>query len=132
MSNCKGCFHERNDEPDAVAQECEICIRNPKYPTKMMPERVLINGIEMTVPQDMYISRDRKTYEEKLKNRREAELIELLRKASEEKTPQYPKPYEPWVPVEPWTPYPEHYPKIRWETTCKVETSGDEKKEDSE
>lgn len=118
MSNCTGCFHETNDGP-SNAEECKICIRNPKYPTQIMPEKALLDGLEVSVPQDMYISKDRLLLEERRWRKREADLLNLLRKEDQPKTPDYPYPWLPQYP-DPYNP-PKYY---RQEWTVK-ETGDD-------
>lgn len=107
MSNCSGCHHAFGEKPNPHQEECTICIRNPKYPTMKMPEKAVIDGIELTVPQDMYISRDRKSYEEKILMKKLAELMRNLASKKKEKKPIV-WPYPTWKPdphIKPWEQY---------------------------
>lgn len=104
MSNCTGCHNAFGDNPNPHAKECTVCIRNPKYPTMKMPEKATIDGIEVTVPQDLYIARDRKNLEEKrMMKKLQAMLANLLLKRKKKPDP---------MPSIPWNPRPEHKP---WE-----------------
>lgn len=109
MSNCTGCHNAFGDHPNPHDEICKICIRNPKYPTKRMQELITIDGIEVKVPQDMYIARDRKNFEEKKMLRKLAELMKDFAEKSKRKPKQpdvYPWPYwDPQKPAKPWEYY---------------------------
>lgn len=118
MSNCTGCYNSFGDKPNPHRKECEICIRNPKYPTMKMPEKAIIEGIELDVPQDMYIARDRKNFEEKILMKKIAELLKEMKKKTKQK-PYYPyPPLNPDKPIKPWEYYWDyiHQFKTRWHT----------------
>jgi len=104
MSNCTGCKHAFGDLANPHEKECEICIRNPKYPTKKMPETAIVDDIELTVPQDMYISRDRASFEQKRLMQRIADILRstVPKQRKEEKIePKFPRmKYRP--PPSPW------------------------------
>jgi len=98
MSNCKNCYHEKKDKPDPNAPECQICIRNPEYPSKRMPKEIILEGVLLEVPQDMYIAKDRKLFEEK---------VHLSKEITKDKTriqdnTYYPN-WNPWVVAVDWT-----------------------------
>lgn len=98
MSNCTGCYHERGNKPDLACLECEICIRNPKYPTMKMPNIKEIDGIGLTVPQDMYISKDRARFEEKrFLKKLQRTMLDILQKR-EDLERKHPATYKrkPW------------------------------------
>lgn len=98
MSNCKGCFEAFGEDPNPHSLACQICIRNPKYPSMKMPEKAIIEEIELEIPQDMYIAIDRKKFEEKCFMKRLSEILSsLIRKEKEEKR----TPYQPWIPYTP-------------------------------
>lgn len=78
MSRCTGCFNSFGDNPNPHNKLCGVCIRNPKYPTERKEEQVIIDGITIDIPQDMYISRDRKAFEEQILMKKLAEAIEKL------------------------------------------------------
>lgn len=104
MSNCTGCANAFGDNPNPHAKECEVCIRNPKYPSMKMPEKAMIEGIEIEIPQDMYIAKDRKTFEEKRMMKKLAEMISSIL-SKRKKTEAIPKPYRPYNPdpsTKPW------------------------------
>lgn len=111
MTNCTGCYHSEKDKSKETCEECRICIRNPEYPSKKMPFKATVNGIEVQVPQDMYISKDRKKLEDRLKEKlviNLRKLIETLKRTSKkEKTLPYPYPSPGWEPYPPedvtWT-----------------------------
>lgn len=109
MSNCTGCANASGDNPNPHAKECEVCIRNPKYPSRKMPEKAILEGIEIEIPQDMYIARDRKNFEEKRMMKKLSEMISsiLSREKKKKNTPR---------PNRPWTPKPDYKPrKWYWE-----------------
>jgi len=98
-----------------------------------MPERTIIEGVELTVPQDMYITKDRKTFEEKILMFKLAELMHNLGKKEkkEEKKPIYPFPpilyRDPIIiykDVQPWSYYWDHVhrQRARWQVCQKAKT----------
>jgi len=112
MSNCTGCFHSFGDTPNPHARECEFCIRNPKYPTKKMPKKAIVQDIEIDVPQDFYITHDRKKLEERLLLKK---IGELIREVSERKKEKKIIPSPPSLPYEPIPYIPnDDYPWIRY------------------
>jgi len=105
--SCEGCYHSFGDKPNPHEKACEICIRNPKYPTKKMPATEVVDGIKLNVPQDMYISKDRKTFEEKVFMQKLAAILAEIQKKKQKKetwpkvspTPIWqrtPRGFEPW------------------------------------
>ena len=67
MSSCQGCYHDKREKDNEDRLYCSACIRNPEYPSKRGPEEVRIGNQMIRVPQDMYISKERKSLEERLR-----------------------------------------------------------------
>jgi len=100
MSSCEGCYEAFGDNPNPHSPLCAICIRNPKYPTMKMPEKVIIEGIELSVPQDMYVARDRQNFEQKQFMRKLAEILKSLN-LKEERKREKPPLLPTWYPEYP-------------------------------
>lgn len=128
MSRCKGCYHAIKEEADPKSEYCRICIRNPIFPTTRMPETAIIEGITVTIPQDMYISKDRKRLEGE-KQKREKTLfnkaIERIKRRKEKEKED--SPYSPYIPY-PYTWVPDPKAKETWQNYRYYQTTYDSEK----
>ncbi len=91
MSSCDGCYNYTGKVPDPEQKLCSICIRNPKFPTMKMPEKTIIEGIELTIPQDMFIATDRGKFEEQLFEKKLTYYRDILKRRIERPTSR------PWL-----------------------------------
>ena len=110
MSNCTGCYYAlESDEPSEVLERCKICLRNPKFPTKRLPTKITIKGVTLTVPQDFYITKDSKIFQDILFKMELTRVIHEYEEKEEYKRKRKPKfpGTEPIVPP----PYMPRYPE---------------------
>lgn len=62
---CTGCYHSTKEETPSICRECEICIRNPSvFSNRTLEKTVDIDGVAFTAPMDLYITHDRKRFED--------------------------------------------------------------------
>ena len=82
-SNCIGCFFLTSSQGKDF---CPFCIREPSYASKKQPTKATIEGLEITVPQDFYVTRDAKTFLERMARleREKEKLIEAINREKEE------------------------------------------------
>lgn len=106
---CEDCAWQKESLEDPVLTPCDVCIRNPEMPSKRtIPKEANIQGVNIEVPRDMYISIDMfeilKVMLDKQKGRiKELEsLIALLqlRKMVEKNPPT--NPWDKWMHPDKW------------------------------
>jgi len=113
--DCTGCYHAFGDTPNPHMEECRICLRNPKFPTmRQTEEKILLDGIELKIPQDMYISRDRKNFEEKKFMKKLAEMMLTLGRREEKPKDPITNPYPYVRPGPSWEWYWEYVRQHQW------------------
>jgi hypothetical protein len=119
---CEGCYHAIRlnygssansgaDGPSVACRECELCIRNPSvFSDRTLQKEVIIDGVAFTAPLDLYITHDRKRFDDFLLMKKIQEILE-----TQKKTPIipdiYPQPH-------PYPNYPNNYWRTRWTYTC--------------
>ena len=104
MTSCKHCYNALNNKCDTNQKECTICLRNPKYPSMKTEDEVILEGISLSIPQDMYITKDRKAFEEKrmledIKKLLQSLLYELKDKSLDRLKKMPSRPYRPFGPT---------------------------------